>query len=180
MANILARTADCGLEPDISGKVRDIFDLGDRLLVVATDRISAYDSVLPDPIPGKGIILNQMTLGWYGFFGDRLPTHFVTDDVELYPGKLRGRKELRGRSMLVEKAARFDVECVVRGYLAGSGWREYRQRGSVCGITLPRGLEESSALPEPIFTPSTKADAGHDENITFDEMKRIVPAGIAE
>lgn len=180
MANVLVRTADFGLEPDISGKVRDIFDLGERLLIVATDRISAYDAVLPDPIPGKGIILNQMTLGWYEFFGDGLRTHFVTDDVERYPGRFRGRAELRGRSMLVEKAARYNVECVVRGYLSGSGWREYRKQGSVCGIVLPRGLQESSSLLEPIFTPSTKADEGHDENITFEEMKSVVPEGIAE
>lgn len=180
MANVLLTTADCGLKPDISGKVRDIFDLGDRLLIVATDRVSAYDSVLPSPIPGKGVILTQMTLGWYDFFGPALKTHFVTADVDEYPGRFRGKRELAGRSMLVRKARRYDVECVVRGYLAGSGWREYRTTQSVCGIALPAGLEESSRLEEPIFTPSTKAESGHDENISFEEMTRVVPTWVAE
>jgi phosphoribosylaminoimidazole-succinocarboxamide synthase len=180
MANVLVKTADLGLEPDVSGKVRDIFDLGDRLLIVATDRVSAYDAVLPTPIPGKGIILTQMTLGWYDHFGAGLKTHFVTADVDEYPGRFKGRKELAGRSMLVEKAKRYDIECVVRGYLSGSGWREYRTTGSVCGIALPQGLGESSRLAEPIFTPSTKADAGHDENISFEAMKDIVPPDVAE
>ena len=179
MANVLVKTADCGLNPDISGKVRDIFDLGDRLLIVATDRVSAYDSVLPSPIPGKGIILTQMTLGWYDFFGANLKTHFVTADVDRYPGRFKGRRELAGRSMVVRKAKRYDVECVVRGYLSGSGWREYQKTRSVCGIELPRGLAESSRLDEPIFTPSTKAETGHDENISFEAMKTIVPPDIA-
>jgi phosphoribosylaminoimidazole-succinocarboxamide synthase len=179
MVNVLSRTEDCGLRPDASGKVRDIFDLGDHLLIVATDRISAYDAILPTPVPGKGIVLNQMTLGWYEHFGAKLKTHFVTADVEEYPGRFKGRRELAGRSMLVRKAKRYDVECVVRGYLSGSGWREYREGGSVCGIALPKGLAESSRLAAPIFTPSTKAEAGHDENISFDEMKKLVPAGVA-
>ncbi len=179
MANVLVKTADYGLDPDVSGKVRDIFDLGDRLLIVATDRVSAYDAVLPSPIPGKGIILTQMTLGWYEFFGAKLKTHLVTAEVDQYPGRFRGRSELAGRSMLVRKARRYDVECVVRGYLAGSGWREYQRARSICGIGLPDGLEESSRLDEPIFTPSTKAETGHDENISFETMKRIVPPGIA-
>ena len=176
----MVKTADCGLVPDTSGKVRDIFDLGDRLLIVATDRVSAYDAVLPSPIPGKGIVLTQMTLGWYAFFGDSLRTHFVTADIEEYPGRFRGREELAGRSMLVRKAGRYNVECVVRGYLAGSGWSEYQRTRSVCGITLPPGLQESSRLTEPIFTPSTKAESGHDENIPFETMKRIVPPEIAD
>ena len=180
MANVLARTEDCGLRPDASGKVRDIFDLGDHLLIVATDRISAYDAILPTPVPGKGIVLNQMTLGWYEHFGERLKTHFVTAEVGDYPGRFKGRRELAGRSMMVRKAKRFDVECVVRGYLSGSGWREYRETGSVCGIALPDGLSESSRLGRPIFTPSTKAESGHDENITFEEMKTLVPAGVAD
>jgi phosphoribosylaminoimidazole-succinocarboxamide synthase len=166
---------DHGLKPDQSGKVRDIFDLEDRLLIVATDRISAYDVVLPDPIPGKGIVLNQMTLGWYGFFEDALKTHFITANPSEYPPPFEGREELVGRSMLVFKAHRFDVECVVRGYLAGSGWKDYQVTQSVCGIPLPSGLENSSILPEPIFTPATKAESGHDENISFEKMCRIVP-----
>jgi len=180
MTNVLARTEDCGLRPDASGKVRDIFDLGEHLLIVATDRISAYDAILPTPVPGKGIVLNQMTLGWYEHFGKRLKTHFVTADVDDYPGRFRGRRELAGRSMMVRKAKRYDVECVVRGYLSGSGWREYRNNGNVCGIALPKGLSESSRLERPIFTPSTKAESGHDENIPFDEMKKLVPAGVAD
>jgi phosphoribosylaminoimidazole-succinocarboxamide synthase len=179
MANVLVKTADCGLHPDASGKVRDIFDLGDRLLIVATERVSAYDVVLPTPVPGKGIVLTQMTLGWYGVFAGRLKTHFITADVDEYPDRFKGRKELAGRSMLVRKAKRFDVECVVRGYLAGSGWREYKETQSVCGIRLPDGLGESSRLEEPIFTPSTKAVRGHDENISFESMERIVPRGVA-
>jgi phosphoribosylaminoimidazole-succinocarboxamide synthase len=180
MANVLSRTEDYGLRPDASGKVRDIFDLGDHLLIVATDRISAYDAILPTPVPGKGIVLNQMTLGWYDHFGARLKTHFVTAEVEDYPGRFKGRRELAGRSMLVRKAKRYDVECVVRGYLSGSGWREYRAEGSICGISLPKGLSESSRLERPIFTPSTKAESGHDENISFEEMKKLVPGGVAE
>lgn len=180
MGNVLMNTADHGLRPDISGKVRDIFDLDDRLLIVATDRVSAYDAILPTPIPGKGVILTQMTLGWYRFFSRKLKTHFVTADVAEYPGPFKDREELAGRSMLVEKADRFDVECVVRGYLVGSGWKEYQRDGTVCEIGLPAGLREASRLEEPIFTPATKADTGHDENISFEKMKAMVPPGIAE
>jgi phosphoribosylaminoimidazole-succinocarboxamide synthase len=180
LSTALVSTRELGLEPDREGKVRDIFDLGDRLLIVATDRISAYDSILPQPIPGKGIILTQITLGWYGLFGDRLETHFITEDVSRYPAPFSAADELSGRSMLVAKADRFDIECVVRGYLAGSGWNEYRRSGSVCGIDLPAGLVESQRLPEPIFTPATKADSGHDENISFEAMCEIVPREVAE
>jgi phosphoribosylaminoimidazole-succinocarboxamide synthase len=169
-----------GLEPDYSGKVRDIFDLKDKLLIVTSDRISAYDSILPDPIPGKGILLTQMTLGWYDYLAGDLETHFISSDPDDFPAPFTGRKELRGRSMLVKKAERFDIECIVRGYLAGSGWREYRTQGTVCGIKLPVGLKESSRLPEPIFTPSTKADSGHDENISFETMCGIVPREYSE
>jgi phosphoribosylaminoimidazole-succinocarboxamide synthase len=164
----------------MAGKVRDVFDLGDRLLIVATDRISAYDSILPQPIPGKGIVLTQITLGWYDFFGDRLNTHFITDDVSRFPAPFDAHEALAGRSMLVSKADRFDIECVVRGYITGSGWKEYRQSGSVCGITLPEGLRESEKLPEPVFTPATKADTGHDENISFEQMCEIVPRETSE
>lgn len=180
MPNVVMRTEDYGLVPDINGKVRDIFDLGDRLLIVTTDRVSAYDVILPDPIPGKGIVLTQMTLGWYRFFGEKLYTHFLTADPGEYPMPFTGRAELAGRSMLVRKAERFDVECVVRGYLAGSGWREYQRDETVCGIKLPGGLLESARLEEPVFTPATKADSGHDENISFERMTEIVPVDVAD
>jgi phosphoribosylaminoimidazole-succinocarboxamide synthase len=180
MTNVLMTTADHGLEPDVRGKVRDVFDLGDRLLIVATDRVSAYDVILPTPVPGKGVILTQITLGWYEFFANKVKTHFLTADVDEYPGRFKGREELAGRSMLVTKADRFDVECVVRGYLAGSGWKEYQVSKTVCEIKLPDGLREASRLDRPIFTPGTKADTGHDENISFEKMKEIVPEGIAE
>lgn len=173
------RTTDLGLTPDMSGKVRDIFDLGDKLLIVTTDRVSAYDVILPDPIPGKGIVLTQMTLGWYDLFGSSVKTHFITANHNEYPAPFTGRKELAHRSMLVKKANRFDVECVVRGFLAGSGWKEYQKSQTVCGIELPSGLVNSSRLDEPIFTPATKAESGHDENISFAEMTKIVRADIA-
>ncbi len=179
MTTALNSTTQIGLQPDMAGKVRDIFDLGDQLLIVATDRISAYDSILPQPIPGKGIILTQMTLGWYEHFKDVLKTHFVTENVSEFPAPFTGRDELAGRSMLVTKAERYDVECVVRGYITGSGWKEYQRDGTVCGISLPAGLVESQRLPEPIFTPATKADTGHDENITFEKMCEFVPRDVA-
>jgi phosphoribosylaminoimidazole-succinocarboxamide synthase len=180
MSHALASTADLGLNPDRAGKVRDVFDLGDRLLIVSTDRLSAYDVILPTRLPGKGVLLTQITLGWYEHFGSSLRTHFITADVAEYPAPFRNRRELAGRSMLVTKAQRFDVECVVRGYLSGSGWKEYRASRSVCGISLPDGLTESAELPEPIFTPATKADAGHDENISFERMCDVVPRAQAE
>ncbi len=180
MAKALNSTSDLGLKPDRAGKVRDVFDLGNRLLIVSSDRISAYDVILPSNLPGKGILLTQITLGWYEHFGSALKTHFLTADVGEYPAPFRGREELAGRSMLVTKADRFDIECVVRGYLSGSGWKEYRKSQSVCGIKLPAGLTESAELPEPIFTPATKADTGHDENISFEEMCKIVPRARAE
>jgi len=180
MAKALMNTRDLGLEPAISGKVRDIFDLGDKLLIVTTDRVSAYDVILPDPLPGTGIVLTQMTLGWYQYFGDDLKTHFISADVDEYPAPFTGRDELRGRSMLVKKANRYDAECVVRGYIVGSGWKEYKNDGTVCGIRLPEGLVEADKLESPIFTPATKADSGHDENISFEQMKEIVPADVAE
>jgi len=180
MATALATTKDIGLEPSISGKVRDVFDLGDKLLIVSTDRISAYDVILPTALPGKGILLNQITVGWYEHFGDSLRTHFISDDVDDYPVPFRGRDELRGRSMLVNKADRFDIECVVRGYITGSGWKEYQHSGSVCGVALPGGLLESQELPQPVFTPATKADEGHDENISFERMCETVPTATAE
>ena len=180
MNHALASTADLGLRPDRAGKVRDVFDLGRQLLIVSTDRLSAYDVILPTRLPGKGILLTQITLGWYEHFGNSLRTHFLSSEVSEYPAPFRGMKALAGRSMLVAKAERFDIECVVRGYLSGSGWKEYQKNRSVCGIRLPDGLAESAELPEPIFTPATKADTGHDENISFEEMCRIVPRARAE
>lgn len=174
MATALTSTTDIGLKPDYTGKVRDIFDLGDRLLIVSTDRISAYDVILPEPLPGKGMLLTQITVGWYEHFSD-VRTHFITDDVDEFPAPFTGRRELAGRSMLVRKADRFDVECVVRGFITGSGWKEYKRSQSVCGIALPEGLQESEELSEPIFTPATKADEGHDENISYARMLDIVP-----
>lgn len=163
------------------GKVRDNFDLGDHLLLVATDRISAFDVVLPTPIPDKGRILTQMSLFWFDFTRDIVPNHFVTDDVETIPQlEPQEREMLRGRSLKVVKARVFPVECVVRGYLAGSGWREYRETGKVCGVPLPSGLREADRLPQPIFTPATKAVVGHDENISFDQMVSLVGGEVAE
>ena len=180
MPHALASTADLGLKPSRAGKVRDVFDLGDKLLIVSTDRLSAYDVILPTRLPGKGILLTQITLGWYEHFGTALRTHFITSDVAEYPAPFQNRRELAGRSMLVTKAQRFDIECVVRGYLSGSGWKEYKASQSVCGIQLPAGLTESAELPEPIFTPATKEDEGHDENISFERMCEIVPKAQAE
>jgi len=162
------------------GKVRDIYDLGDTLLIVSTDRLSAFDYVLPNPIPGKGKVLNQLSCFWFERLREIVPNHLVTADVAGFPEPLRSRADLlAGRSMLVRKAEMFPVECVARGYLSGSGWKEYRERGTVCGIPLPAGLKESSRLPEPLFTPSTKAETGHDENIPFSEAERILGSGTA-
>jgi phosphoribosylaminoimidazole-succinocarboxamide synthase len=157
------------------GKVRDVYDLGDQLLVVATDRISAFDVVLPTPIPDKGVVLTQLSLFWFRLLAGIVQNHVVTARVDEYPSSLRRRHDqLDGRSMLVAKAEAFPVECVVRGYLAGSGWKDYKATGSVCGIPLRRGLLESERLDPPIFTPSTKAEKGHDENISFAAMEELV------
>jgi phosphoribosylaminoimidazole-succinocarboxamide synthase len=165
-----------GIAPTFRGKVRDVYDLGDRLIIVASDRISAYDSILPTAIPGKGIVLNMMSAAWTAWLSG-VPNHLISTKVEEYPEPFnRFEKELGGRSMLVRKAHRIDLECVVRGYLAGSGWKEYQEKGSVCGIMLPPGLALADRLDEPIFTPSTKADAGHDRNVTLDEATEIVGA----
>ncbi len=159
------------------GKVRDLYDLGDRLLVVATDRLSAFDVVLPTGIPGKGIVLTQLSLSWFRLLADVAPNHVITGEIDEYPVELRAfRGQLEGRSMLVVKTDPLPVECVVRGYLAGSAWKDYRATGSVCGIPLPRGLRESDRLERPLFTPATKAESGHDENIPFAEMERRVGA----
>jgi phosphoribosylaminoimidazole-succinocarboxamide synthase len=164
------------------GKVRDLYSVGEYLLLVATDRISAFDHVLATGIPGKGKVLTQISLFWFDFLKDIVPNHLITADVDEYPRELAGYKEeLRGRSMLVKRAQMFPVECVVRGYLSGSGWKDYQATGAVCGIRLPSGLRESDKLPEPIFTPATKSLHGkHDENISFDEMVALVGARTAE
>jgi len=157
------------------GKVRDIYDLGDTLAFVATDRLSAFDHVLPNPIPDKGKVLCQLSAFWFERFSSIVPNHTITTRVEEFPETLRPHAEqLKGRTTLVRKLKMMPVECVARGYLAGSGWKEYREQGTVCGIELPAGLEESSRLPEPIFTPATKAQDGHDENIPFSEAARLV------
>ncbi len=164
----------------LRGKVRDVYDLGDCLLLVATDRLSAFDYVLPDPIPDKGRVLNQLSAFWFDRFGDLIQNHLLETDVDAFPAKLRAhREQLAGRSMLVRKLAMLPVECVARGYLAGSGWKEYKERGTLCGIELPRGLGESARLPEPIFTPATKAQSGHDENIPYEEVERRLGGEIA-
>jgi phosphoribosylaminoimidazole-succinocarboxamide synthase len=158
------------------GKVRDIYDLGDRLLIVATDRISAFDVVMPNPIPDKGRILTQLSGFWFNLTKGIVPNHIVSAEVEDYPKECQPYQEmLRDRSMLVVKTEVLPVECVVRGYLSGSGWEEYQKTGEVCGIRLPKGLRESSKLEEPIFTPATKAEMGlHDENITFEKVEKTV------
>jgi phosphoribosylaminoimidazole-succinocarboxamide synthase len=157
------------------GKVRDVYDLGDRLLVVATDRLSAFDVVLPTGIPGKGALLTQMSLFWFRLLQDVIPNHVLTADVSEYPARLRPfRDQLEERSMIVLKTDVLPVECVVRGYIAGSGWKDYKATGSVCGIALPHGLRESDRLETPVFTPATKAESGHDENITYETMTATV------
>ncbi len=159
------------------GKVRDIYDLGDHFLIVATDRLSAFDVVLPTPIPDKGKVLTQMSAFWFDHFKPFLPNHVVSTDVRDYPANIRQfSDQLEGRSMLVRKAKVFPVECVARGFLTGSGLKDYNKTGKVCGIALPAGLRDSDRLPQPIFTPATKAETGHDENISEDEAGRIVGA----
>ena len=170
-----------GLEMISRGKVRDIYGLGEHLLIVATDRLSAYDVILPTPIPGKGEVLTRLSVHWFGRTADIVPNHLVSADPDEYPEPARRHAEvLRGRSMLVRKARPLPVECIVRGYLSGSGWKDYRRTGSVCGIRLPAGLRGSGRLPEPIFTPSTKAEVGeHDENIPFERMEELVGPDLA-
>jgi phosphoribosylaminoimidazole-succinocarboxamide synthase len=161
--------------------VRDIYEAGEHLLFVASDRISAFDHILASTIPDKGKVLTQLSLFWFDFLRDVVPNHVITAHVEDYPKPLREfGEQLRGRSMLVRSAKMFPVECVARGYLSGSGWREYQQTGAVCGIKLPAGLRESDRLPEPIFTPATKSTSGHDINIPFAEMGKMVGQSAAE
>lgn len=177
---VILETDIPGIPRPARGKVRDIYDLGDHLLIVATDRISAFDYILATGIPDKGRVLTQLSLFWFDFFRALAPTHFLTAKVEEFPAPLQPyRDQLEGRSMLVRRARMVDIECVARGYLSGSGWKEYRKSGSVCGIPLPPGLRESDKLPEPIFTPSTKAQTGHDENISFEAAAAQVGADLA-
>ncbi len=173
---VLIQTDFPDLKLHASGKVRDVYNIDDQqLLFVASDRISAFDYILATGIPHKGRVLNQISLFWFDYLADIVPNHLITADVERYPAAARKYAEqLRGRSMLVRRAEMFPVECVVRGYISGSAWKEYKATGKVSGISLPPGLKESDAFPEPIFTPSTKATTGHDENISFDQMCEIV------
>ncbi|MBL7999796.1 MAG: phosphoribosylaminoimidazolesuccinocarboxamide synthase [Candidatus Kapabacteria bacterium] len=157
------------------GKVRDVYDMGDSLLIVASDRISAFDVIMNEPVPGKGALLTDVSLFWFGKISSLIAHHVISTDVDTYPESLRKYSDiLRGRSMLARKTQPLPVECVVRGYLAGSGWKEYNQNQTVCGVQLPAGLVESSQLPEPIFTPATKAEEGHDENISFEQTVEIL------
>jgi phosphoribosylaminoimidazole-succinocarboxamide synthase len=173
---VLLQTDFPELKLHASGKVRDVYVLDrERLLFVATDRISAFDYVLATGIPHKGRVLTQISLFWFDLLRDLVPNHLITADINQYPASLQKYvDQLRGRSMIVTRAEMFPVECVVRGYISGSAWKEYKATGQVCGIELPRGLRESDRLPEPIFTPATKATTGHDENVSFSEMTRLV------
>ena len=170
--SVLLETSLNGFELHARGKVRDVYQIEDKLLIVATDRISAFDFVLATGIPDKGRVLTQLSIFWFDFLKDLIPTHFLTADVGRYPEPLRRfSDQLEGRSMLVRRANMVDIECVARGYLSGSGWKEYQKTGAVCGVPLPAGLRESDRLPEPIFTPATKEAGGkHDENISFEAM----------
>jgi len=169
-----------GIKKVRSGKVREVFDLGDRFLMVASDRISAFDVIMPNGIPRKGEVLTQISHFWFERFSDLAPNHLLAKSGDPLPANLQPyESQLRGRSMIVKKARPLAIECIVRGYLSGSGWKEYKKSQTVCGIQLPAGLTESAELPEPIFTPSTKAEAGHDENISFAEAEKIVGTDIA-
>ncbi len=176
---VLRETQFAGLTPSTRGKVRDIYDLGDKLLIVATDRLSAFDVILPTPIPDKGRVLTQLSLFWFNLLNDVIPNHVIS--ATDFPAPFdRFRDELAGRSMLVRKTKPLPIECVVRGYVSGSGWKDYRVTGKICGITLPNGLRESDRLPEPIFTPATKAVSGHDENIPFRQAEEMIGKNLAE
>src|SRR6266581_2232092 len=172
---IVMKTDLSGLKLHGRGKVRDIYDLGEHFLIIATDRLSAFDVVLPTPIPNKGKVLTQMSAFWFDFFKEFVPNHVVSTKVDRYPRELHQfRDQLEGRSMLVKKAKVFPVECVARGFLTGSGLKDYLKTGQVCGISLPAGLRESDRLPQPIFTPATKAETGHDENISEEDVAKVI------
>ncbi len=177
---VITSTQLPGFERVASGKVRDVYSVGNDLLIVATDRISAFDCILPQGIPGKGRVLTQMSLFWFDFLRDTVPNHLITAEVRDYPAALRQYEDqLEGRSMLVRRCRMEPIECVARGYVSGSGWKDYKQTGAICGIPLPAGLKESDRLPEPIFTPASKAETGHDENISFDAVVATVGAPTA-
>jgi phosphoribosylaminoimidazole-succinocarboxamide synthase len=176
---VIRETNFAGIAPAARGKVRDIYDLGDRLLIVATDRLSAFDVVMPTPIPDKGRVLTQLSLFWFHLLREVIPNH-VLSSTDFPPPFDRHAEDLAGRSMIVRKTQPLPIECVARGYLSGSGWKEYRATGEVCGISLPPGLKESGKLPEPIFTPATKATSGHDENIPFERAAEILGRPLAE
>jgi len=181
MKEAIVETRLEGITPFRHGKVRDLYEVGDHLLIVATDRISAFDYVLATGIPDKGAVLNQLSAFWFGLTSDVVPNHVMTTDTAEYPAPLRRHAAiLQGRSMLVRRTRPLAIECVVRGYLSGSGWKEYQKTGRVCGIELPAGLKESDRLPRPIFTPSTKAESGHDVNITETEAAAIVGADLIQ
>jgi phosphoribosylaminoimidazole-succinocarboxamide synthase len=176
---VLRETQFAGLTPAARGKVRDIYDLGDKLLIVATDRLSAFDVILPTPIPDKGRVLTQLSLFWFRLLEDVIPNH-VLSATDFPPPFDKFKDELAGRSMVVRKTQPLPIECVVRGYVSGSAWKDYRTTGKICGIPLPVGLRESDRLPEPIFTPATKAVSGHDENISFDRAATFIARALAE
>ena len=179
--SVLLETNLPGIPLVARGKVRDIYAVDDKLLIVATDRISAFDYVLATGIPDKGRILTQLSVFWFEFLKDITPTHFITADLSEYPAALRPfADQLEGRSMLVHRCRMLEVECVARGYLSGSGWKDYLATGAVCGVPLPAGLKESDKLPSPIFTPATKAQSGHDENISFEKAASMVGRETAE
>ena len=176
---VLSETHFAGLLPAARGKVRDIYDLGGQLLIVATDRLSAFDVILPTPIPDKGRVLTQLSLLWFQLLKDVIPNH-VLSAIEFPPPFDKFKDELTGRSMIVRKTQPLPIECVVRGYVSGSGWKDYRTTGKICGLQLPAGLRESDRLPEPIFTPATKAATGHDENISFEYAASLIGKELAE
>jgi len=178
---VILQTELSGIERHAQGKVRDVYRVDkDRLLIVATDRISAFDYILATGIPDKGRVLTQLSIFWFDFLRGVTPTHFLTADVDEYPVELRQfRNQLEGRSMLVKRADMIEIECVARGYISGSGWKEYRESGTVCGIRLPAGLKESDKLTEPIFTPATKAQSGHDENVSFEHVVSLIGEDLA-
>jgi phosphoribosylaminoimidazole-succinocarboxamide synthase len=176
---VIRETDFAGLTPAARGKVRDIYDLGDKLLIVATDRLSAFDVILPTPIPDKGRVLTQLSLFWFNLLKDVIPNHVLSSTD--FPAPFDAHKDdLAGRSMIVRKTQPLPIECVVRGYVSGSGWKDYRVTGKICGIPLPSGLQESDRLPEPIFTPATKAATGHDENIPFEQAASLIGKDLAK
>jgi phosphoribosylaminoimidazole-succinocarboxamide synthase len=176
---VLKETQFAGLTPAARGKVRDIYDLEDKLLIVATDRLSAFDVILPTPIPDKGRVLTQLSLFWFNLLKDVIPNHVLS--ATNFPAPFdKFDDELAGRSMVVHKTQPLPIECVVRGYVSGSGWKDYRVTGKICGIPLPRGLQESDRLPQPLFTPATKATSGHDENISFAQAASLIGQELAE